>query len=219
MRTPYGSGLLLAGSGLYWILAGPLIGWFSVLNPLQVRLTQIGLTIILATGISCLVVGLWIIPKDLSMLYELFSRDDGWIFAVPIALVIIDLFLTLIGLSRGNWELNPFVASAAQIGPWAIVPYLACYIALSQGLALWMLSVGKWLFTASKPLSSLPFALDCGAASFGPLSNSVLLAIPAFIGPSYLFGVMGMLGLSAGIYLHFRKPDVRGNILFLGPTS
>ena len=95
-----------------------------------------GLTLVLITGIACLVVGLWIIPTDLQELYKLFSRNDGWVFTIPIALVVADIYLTLIGLSAGNWELNPFVASAVQIGPWAVVPFVVSYIALSEGLAL-----------------------------------------------------------------------------------
>jgi hypothetical protein len=219
MRIPPGSGLLLVGSGLYWVLAGPLIGWFSVLNPFQIQLSQLGLTIILVTGISCLVLGLWIIPNDFASLYELFSRSDGWIFAVPIVLAIVDTFLTLIGLAKGNWELNPYVASAVQIGPWAVVPFVASYIALSEGLALWMLALGKSLFTSSKALSSLPFALVCGAASFGPMSNLILLAYPALNNLSYALGATVTIGLSLGIYRHFRKVLPLSNARFLSPAT
>ena len=206
MKVPPGTGFMFAGSGLYWVLSGPLIGWFSVLNPTEVHLSQMGLTLILITGIASLVVGLWIIPTDLQELYKLFARNDGWIFTIPIALVVADIYLTLIGLSEGNWELNPFVASAVQIGPWAVVPFVASYIALSEGLALGMLSVGKWLFGAARSSRFMPFAITCGAASFGPLSNAVLLAFPpegpviSFAGP-----VIGVVALSAGIYTHFRK--------------
>jgi len=110
-----------------------------------------GLTLVLITGITCLVLGLWIIPKDFEELSNLFSRKDGWIFIIPIALVVTDTYLTLIGLSQGNWELNPFVASAVQIGSWAVVPFVVSYMALSEGLALGMLSVGKWLFGVARP--------------------------------------------------------------------
>jgi len=197
---------LFVGSGLYWVLSGPLIGWFSVLNPTEIHLSQMGLTLVLITGIACLVVGFWIIPTDFQELYILFSRNDGWMFTIPIVLVVVDVCLTLIGLSVGNWELNPFVASAVQIGPWAVVPFVVSYIALSEGLALGMLSVGKWLFGVVRPSRFMPFALTCGAASFGPLSNAVLLAFPpegpviSFAGP-----VIGVVALSAGIYTHFRK--------------
>lgn len=219
MKIPVGSGLLLIGSGLYWVLAGPLIGWFSVLNPLEIQLSQIGLTMILVTGVCCLVLGLWIIPSDLASLYELFSRSDGWIFTVPIALAVVDIFLTLIGLSQGNWELNPFVASAVQIGPWAVVPFLASYIALSEGLALWMISLGKALFTPSTALSSLPFVLVCGAASFGPISNLILLATPAFSQLSYSIGAAVTIGLSLGLYQHFRRLFSLSSVRSLGPAT
>ena len=210
---------MFAGSGLYWVLSGPLIGWFSVLNPTEVHLSQMGLTLILITGIASLVVGLWIIPTDLQELYKLFARNDGWIFTIPIALVVADIYLTLIGLSEGNWELNPFVASAVQIGPWAVVPFVVSYIALSEGLALGMLSVGKWLFGAARPSRFMPFALVCGAASFGPLSNVGLLVLPgvSILGDS--LGAIGMTGLSTGIYRHFRREIVAHDALFLGPMS
>jgi len=205
LRVHPGTGLLFAGSGLYWVLSGPLIGWFSVLNPAEIHLSQIGLTLVLVTGIACLVVGLWIIPTDFQELYNLFSRNDGWMFTIPIALVVADIYLTLIGLSAGKGELNPFVASAAQIGPWAVIPFFVSYVALSEGLALWMLSIGKWLFGAARPSRFLPFALVCGAASFGPLSNMGLLVMPSAGALSYPFGIIGMAGLSVGIYQHFRK--------------
>jgi len=206
LKIPPGIGLLFAGSGLYWVLSGPLIGWFSVLNPTQIHLSQIGLTLVLITGIACLVVGLWIIPADLQELYKLFSRNDGWIFTIPIVLVVADISLTLIGLSEGNWELNPFVASAVQVGPWAVVPFVVSYIALSEGLALGMLSVGKWLFGVARPSGYMPFALVCGAASFGPVSNAELLAFPKTGSGNYFVGMtIEMITLSVGIYWHFRK--------------
>src|SRR5438552_5829844 len=181
---------MFAGSGLYWVLSGPLIGWFSVLNPTEVHLSQIGLTLIRITGIASLVVGLWIIPTDLQELYNIFARNDAWIFTIPIGLAVADIYLTLIGLSEGNWELNPFVASAVQIGPWAVVPFVVSYIALSEGLALGMLSVGKWLFGVVRPSRFMPFALICGAASFGPLSNAELLAFPGASSGAAIVGVV-----------------------------
>jgi hypothetical protein len=178
-----------------------------------------GITLVLATGIACLVLGFWIIPTDFEELSELFLRNDGWIFTIPIALVVADIYLTMIGLSQGNWELNPFVASAVQIGPWATIPFVVSYIALSEGLALWMLSVGKWLFGVARPSRFMPFALVCGAASFGPLSNLGLLVIPGISNLSYSLGIIGMAGLSVGIYQHFRKHSPYGNPLFLGLTA
>ncbi len=206
MRIPPGIGLLLVGSGLYWVLAGPLIGWFSVLNPTQIHLSQVGTTLVLVTGIGCLVLGFWIIPTDFEELSKLFFRNDGWIFTIPIALVVADIYLTLIGLSQGNWELNPFVSSAVQIGPWAVVPFVVSYMALSEGLALAMLSIGKWLFGLARVSRFVPFALICGAASFGPVSNTELLAFPGAGSSFYLVGIsIGMAGLSVGIYLHFKR--------------
>lgn len=206
MKIPPGTGLLLVGSGLYWVLSGPLIGWFSVLNPTQIHLSQTGLTLLLVTGIACLVLGLWILPTDLEELSNLFSRNDGWIFIIPIGLVVADTYLTLIGLSQGNWELNPFVASAVQVGPWAVVPFVVSYLALSEGLALGMLSVGKWLFGVMRPSRFMPFALTCGAASFGPLSNADLLVLPG-VGPgtSFVVTLVGVVTLTVGIYAHFGK--------------
>ena len=206
MKIPPGTGLLLVGSGLYWVLAGPLIGWFTVLNPAQISLTQTGLTLVLSTGIASLVLGLWILPIDLEELSRLFSRNDGWIFVIPIELVVADIYLTLIGLSQGNWELNPFVASAVQIGPWAVVPFVVSYMALSEGLALGMLSIGKWLFGVVRQSRFVPFALTCGAASFGPLSNTELLAFPGAGPVSYFVGmIIGMIALSVAIFLHFKR--------------
>ena len=208
---------MFVGSGLYWVLSGPLIGWFSVLNPTEIHLSQMGLTLVLITGIACLVVGLWIIPTDFQELHKLFSRNDGWMFTIPIVLVVADIYFTLIGLSAGNWELNPFVASAVQIGPWAVAPFVVSYIALSEGLALGMLSVGKWLIGVARPSRFMPFALVCGAASFGPLSNVGLLVLPgvSILGDS--LGAIGMTGLAIGIYRHFRKEIVAHDALFLGP--
>src|SRR5438445_13440352 len=100
---------------------------------------------VLVTGIACLVLGLWIISTDFEELSKLFLRNDGWIFTIPIALVVADIYITLIGLSQGAWEQNPFVASAVLIGPWAVVPFVVSYIALSGGLALAMTIGGKWL--------------------------------------------------------------------------
>jgi hypothetical protein len=210
LKIPPGIGLLLVGSGLYWVLAGPLIGWFSVLNPTQVHLSQTGITLVLVTGIACLVIGFWIIPADLEELAKLFFRNDGWIFTIPIALVVADIYLTLIGLSQGSWEQNQFVSSVVQIGSWAVVPFVVSYMALSEGLALAMLSVGKWLFGVTRTSRYMPFALVCGAASFGPISNAELLAFPRADSGSYSIGItIGMITLSTGIYFHFRRTRMR----------
>src|SRR5712692_5607083 len=161
---------------------------------------------VLVTGIACLVLGFWIISTDFEELSKLFFRNDGWIFTIPIALVVADIYLTLYGLSQGAWELNPFVSSAVLIGPWAVVPFVVSYLALSEGLALAMLSVGKWLFGVARPSEYMPFALICGAASFGPISNAELLAFPGADSGIYSIGItIGMITLSAGTYFHFRK--------------
>lgn len=188
------------------MLAGPLIGWFSVINPEQIHLSQLGLRLILVTGISCLVAGLWIIQTDFEELFKLFSRSDGWFFVIPIVLVVADLYMTLYGISQGAWELNPFVSSAVRIGPWAIVPFLLSYMVLSEGLALVMLSIGKFLFGVARASRFMPFALTCGAASFGPVSNSELLAFPGLAVGIYAAGiVIAMMALSVGIYVHFSR--------------
>ena len=206
MKIPPGTGLLLVGSGLYWVLASPLIGWFSVLDSGQVHLSQLGITMVLVTGIVCLVLGFSTISTDFEELSKLLFRNDGWVFIMPIALVVADIYLTLIGLSQGAWEQNPFVASAVLIGPWAVVPFVVSYMALSEGLALGMLSVGKWLFGTARPLEYMPFALIIGAASFGPISNAEQLAFPGASSASYFVGmIFGMTTLSGGIYLHFRR--------------
>jgi hypothetical protein len=161
------------------------------------------------TGIACLVLGFWVISTDFEELSKLFFRNDGWIFTIPIALVVADIYLTMVGLSQGAWEQNPFVASAVLIGPWAVVPFVVSYMALSEGLALAMLSVGKWLFGGARPSKYMPFALICGAASFGPISNAELLAFPGAGSGNYFVGMsIGMIVLSVGIYLHFRRTRV-----------
>jgi LPXTG-motif cell wall-anchored protein len=69
-----------------------------------------------------------------------------------------------------------------------------------------MLSVGKWLFGVARPSGYVPFALVCGAASFGPVSNAELLAFPKTGSGNYFVGMtLGMITLSVGIYWHFRK--------------
>jgi hypothetical protein len=189
-----------------------------VLNPFQIHLTQTGLTMILVAGITCLVFGFWIIPRDLQEIQRFFAQDDGWIFTIPIALVISDIYLTLIGLSRGNWELNPYVSSAVLIGPWAVLPFIVSYAVLSEGLALWMLSIGRWLFGRAETSRFIPFALVSGAASFGPISNLGLLAFPTITSLSFSFGIIGMSMLALGIYQHFRRRSLIETQLFLGST-
>ncbi len=199
--------MILAGSGLYWILSSQLISSFTVLAPEAFDSTSFGTTLILTVGVISTDIGFWIIHVDFDELARLFARRDGWVFTIPIALVAFDVYLTLLGLSYGSnvMELNPFVASAVQIGATAIVPFVLSYMALSEGLALAMLSFGRWLFGTSGPSRFLPFAFICGAASFGPVSNLALVAFPSAGALGYSLGVIGMAGVSAGLYMHFKK--------------
>lgn len=165
-----------------------------------------GLTLILITGILCLVMGIWIIPKDLRKVQALFSRRDGWIFTIPVVLAVADVYLTLLGLSRGSRELNPYVSSAVQIGPWAVVPFLVAYIALSEGLAVAILTVGSWMFGTDRALRYIPFALVCGAASVGPLNNILFLTSLAAAPMIYFVAlVIGVIAMPVGIFLHFGR--------------
>ncbi len=207
VRIPPGIAMILAGSGLYWILSSQLISSFTVLAPEAFGSTSFGATLILTVGVISTAIGFSIIHVDFDELTLLFARRDGWVFTIPIALVAFDVYLTLLGLSYGSnvMELNPFVASAVQIGATAMVPFILSYMALSEGLALTMLSFGRWLFGASGPSRFLPFVFICGASSFGPASNLALLALPSAGTLSYSLGVIGMAGVSAGLYMHFKK--------------
>src|SRR5207253_7192868 len=176
-RIPPGASLLLIGSGLYWILSSQLISSFTVLTPGFFQTNELGTSFITIIGIVSATVGLWIVKVDFDELQTLFSRPDGWIFTVPLALVAADVYLTLTVLSTNSQivELNPFVSSAIAIGAAALVPFIVSYLALSQGLGLFMLRVGSNLFGPLKSWRYLPFVSICGAAAFGPASNLVLL--------------------------------------------
>src|SRR3981081_3551563 len=86
-RIPPGASLLLIGSGLYWILSSQLISSFTVLTPGLFQFDQLGASLITIVGITATTVGLWILQVDFDVLRSLFSRSDGWIFTVPLALV------------------------------------------------------------------------------------------------------------------------------------
>src|SRR6266571_3581925 len=176
-RIPPGASLLLIGSGLYWILSSQLISSFTVLTPGFFQTNELGTSFITIIGIVSATVGLWIVKVDFDELRALFSRRDGWIFTVPLALVSADVYLTLIVLSTNSQivELNPFVSSAIAIGATALIPFIISYLALSQGLGLFMLRVGAYLFGPLKSWRYLPFVSICGVAAFGPASNLVLL--------------------------------------------
>ena len=216
LRIPPGTALILAGSGLYWILSSQLISSFTVLAPGAFDSTSLGTTLVLVVGIISSAAGLWIIGTDFDELDRLFSRRDGWIFTIPIILVTLDIYLTLLGLSSASKivELNPLVAGAVQIGASAMVPFVLSYIALSEGLALLMLRVGRWLFGESGPAMFLPFAFICGAASFGPASNFALLALPEAGTVSYWLGAVVSGGVSLSIYMQLKKKEVFAAGLF-----
>src|SRR5947209_6561642 len=211
-RIPPGASLLLMGSGLYWILSSELISSFTVLTPGQFQTDALGTLFITVVGIICTAVGLWIVKVDFDELRSLFSRRDGWIFTVPLALVVADVYLTLIVLSTSSQivELNPFVSSAIGIGAAALVPFIVSYLSLSQGLGLFMLRVGSYLFGPLKSYRYLPFVSICGAAAFGPASNLVLLLDPNAGLVAYLLGALGCTVLS--IFL-FTKVEKLGNDL------
>ena len=178
MRAIPGAGLLLIGSGLYWILSSRLISSFTVLAPGLFQ-SPIEENLILAVGIVSAAAGLWIIDVDLEMVCHLAKSRQGYIFVLPISLVAVDLYSTLISLYLNSQatELNPFVASAIQYGSAVMLPFLLSYLALSQGVALMMLTVGRMLFGESLSTRFLPFALVCGVSSFGPFSNVLGMAV------------------------------------------
>jgi hypothetical protein len=193
--------LILIGSGLYWILSSQLIFSFTAFAPGLLQTVPYCTSLVTVVGVIVLGVGLWIAHVDFDELGRLFVRSDGWVFTVPIALVVSDTYLTLVALSFSSQivELNPFVASAIQFGASALFPFVLSYLALSEGLALLMLNIGDSLFGASKP-NSLPFALICGAASFGPFSNLLGLAFGYVTSMVYVLGLMGAGLLAALVY-------------------
>src|SRR5436309_14332705 len=206
-RTPPGASLLLIGSGLYWILSSQLISSFTVLTPEFFQTNELGTSFITIIGIVSATVGLWIRKVDFDELRTLFSRPDGWIFTVPLALVSADVYLTLTVLSTNSQivELNPFVSSAIAIGAAALVPFIVSYLALSQGLGLFMLRIGSYLFGPLKSSRYLPFVSICGAAAFGPASNLVLLLDPNAGLIAYVFGALGCTVLSIFLFTKFEK--------------
>lgn len=167
-----GSGLLLTGSGIYWILSSQLIASFTVLMPELFRGTTTGTTLVLVTGIFASTIGLWTINVDVDELSALFLQKDGWVFTIPLILVSLDVQLTIFGLTYGTGivELNPFVSAAVQRGTGVLTAFVIAYMALSEGVALLAVTAGRFLF-GRRPARFLPYSLICGAASFGPLSN------------------------------------------------
>src|SRR6266571_2500857 len=208
-RIPPGASFLLIGSGLYWILSSELISSFTVLTPGQFQTDALGTLFITVVGIISTAVGLWIVHVDFDELRNLFSRRDGWIFTVPLGLVAADVYLTLIVLSTSSQivELNPFVSSAIAIGAAALVPFIVSYLALSQGLGLFMLRVGAYLFGPLRSYRYLPFVLICGVAGFGPASNLVLLLDPSAGLVAYFLGALGCAMLSLTLFARIEKLD------------
>jgi hypothetical protein len=206
-RIPPGASLLLIGSGLYWILSSQLISSFTVLTPGLFQFDQLGASLITIVGIAATTVGLWILQVDFDVLRSLFSRSDGWVFTVPLALVATDVYLTLIVLSTNSQivELNPFVSSAIGIGASALIPFIVSYLALSQGLGLIMLRVGSYLFGPMKSYRYLPFVLTCGAAAFGPASNLVLFLDQKAGASAYSIGALGCATLSLILFSRVKK--------------
>src|SRR3989449_10814666 len=101
-RIPPGASLLLIGSGLYWILSSQLISSFTVLTPGLFQANGLGASLITVVGIVCATTGLWMLQVDFDELRSLFSRSDGWIFTVLLALVPADVYFTLFVLSTNS---------------------------------------------------------------------------------------------------------------------
>src|SRR5690242_8816672 len=208
-RIPPGVSLLLIGSGLYWILSSQLILSFTVLTPGLFETNASGGLLITVAGIISTTMGLWIVQADFDAFRDLATKVDGWTFTVPLALAASDIYLTLIVLTTSSQivELNPLVSSAIGIGAAAIFPFTVSYLALSQGLGLLMLRVGSYLFNNSK-IRYLPFVLICGAASFGPASNLVLL-LDSSAGPaSFPIAGLGSALVSLALFLKINNAEV-----------
>jgi hypothetical protein len=201
----FGLGLILIGSGLYWILSSQLITSFTVLMPYTFGPRSLGTTGILTLGIITSAIGLSLISNDLKQLSDLFNRRDGWIFTLPIIFASLDISLSIAGPATGRViELNPFIASAVLSGTLAIFSFYISYIAMSEGLALMIINIGRSLFGTNGSSMFLAFAITCGIAAFGPLTNILILLTGPVIG-LYLCGAFCSSVVSTAIFLHFRK--------------
>ena len=211
MKLPSGTALLLAGSGLYWILSSQLIASFSVLAPEVFRDVSLGTTLILAVGVTFTAAGFWIVHYDLDYLNEILTWRCGWVFTIPIILAAADVFLTLLGLAQGSSvvELNPFVASAVEVGTIALAPFVVSYVALSEGLALLMLYVGVRLFGSSGSRRFIPFSAVCGAASLGPFNNLSILAVSSLGWGSYVLVILGASLIAVPVYKAASKGSLK----------
>jgi hypothetical protein len=202
LRPVPGTGLLFLGSGLYWILSSRLISSFTVLSPGLFQSSPFDQTLITTVGVISTAIGLWTIDNDLTLFSRLTMKAKGYLYTIPIVLVNLDIYSTVLSLSLNSQvtELNPFVASTIQYGSVALVPFLISYLALSQGLALLMIGTGTRLFGKYSSNKFLPFAIICGVSSFGPLSNFTGILLGFGTSLSYVLGVLGSIVLAALVF-------------------
>ena len=208
VKLPSGLSLLMAGSGLYWILSSQLIASFTVITPGVFSSDPGAVLFVLLVGIMATTVGLWNINGDLEQIVNLLNRRDGYLYLMPLLLSSGDIAVTLVGLSGSNEivELNPLVASVVQAGPMVFAAFTVSYLVLSAGLTLVMLHAGHVLFP-SRPWRFLSFAFICGAASFGFLNNLIVLALPEFFGYSTLGALFGAFLLGSLVFELLAKED------------
>src|SRR5437867_13194413 len=148
VKLPSGISLLMAGSGLYWILSSQLIASFTVIIPGVFSSDPGAVLFVLIVGILATTVGLWNINGDFDQIVNLLNRGDGYLYLMPLLLSSGDIAVTLIGLSgsRAVVELNPLVALAVQAGPTVFAAFTISYLTLSAGLTLLVLYAGHFLF-------------------------------------------------------------------------
>ena len=205
MKLPSGLSLLMAGSGLYWILSSQLIASFTVLTPGVFSSDPNAVLIVLIVGIAATTVGLWNINGDFEQMTNLLNRRDGYLYLMPLLLSSGDIAVTLIA-AREIVELNPLVASTVQAGPTVFAAFTISYLTLSAGLTLLVLQAGQVLFP-SRPWRFLSVAFICGAASFGFLNNLIVLAFPEFFAYSALGAFFGALLLGSLAFELLAKGD------------
>lgn len=201
MRKPAGMSFLLIGSGLYWILSSHLISSFTVLLPELFQFNASGQMLTTIVGIVSVVAGLWSVNTDVDEFRSLADGPWGYVYVLPVVFVAFDILSTLVALSAnsGTTELNPFVSSAIEYGFAALAPFLVSYLTLSQGLAILMLRTGRWLFGESNWMRVLPFAIVSGISSFGPLSNSIGMAVGFEGWTAYVLAAVASAALVFGI--------------------
>ena len=157
-------------------------------------------------GVVSSAAGFWIIDGDLNFASKLLNETEGWVYLIPIFLVAGDLSLTMTGLSssRSVVELNPLVSMVLRQGSSALVPFVISYMALSEGLAFFMLYLGNRLFP-TRSARFIPIAAICGAASFGMGSNIALLVLPGFSLPAFTGGAAATLLIAAFVFVFLKK--------------